>query len=159
MFSIGDKVVYPMHGACIIEGIEDKEILGEIQKYYVLRFPLGGMRVLIPVKNVEDIGIRDVITEDEVDRVIRVLKGDQTSMPTNWNRRYRYNMEKIKSGDIFQVADVVRNLMIRDKERGLSTAERKLLNNAKHILISEIALCKEMDEEEVSDLVEKLTLA
>ena len=158
MFSIGDKVVYPMHGACIIEGIEEKEILGERQEYYILRFPLGGMRVMVPVKNVDYLGIRQVVSQAEIDEVVEVLSGNETTMPSNWNRRYRYNMEKIRSGDIYQVADVVRNLMLRDKEKGLSTAERKLLNNARHILISEIALSKNLEEKEVSAMVDKITL-
>ena len=158
MYSVGDKIVYPMHGACIIDGIEEKEILGEKEKYYILRFPFGKMRVMIPIKNVEEIGIRSIISKEEVEDVISVLKGDETKMPANWNRRYRYHMDKIRTGDIFQVADVVRNLMIRDRDKGLSTAERKLLTNAKRILVSEIALSKDAEEQEIIDLIDKITL-
>lgn len=158
MYSVGDKIVYPMHGACIIDGIEEKEILGEKEEYYILRFPFGKMRVMVPIKKVDEVGIREIISKEEIEDVMRVLKGDQTKMPSNWNRRYRYNMDKIRSGDIYQVADVVRNLMIRDRDKGLSTAERKLLTNAKRILVSEIALSKDAEEQDVIDLVDKVTL-
>ena len=158
MYSVGDKIVYPMHGDCIIDGIEEKEILGEKEEYYILRFPFGKMRVMVPIKKVDEVGIREIISKEEIEDVVRVLKGDQTKMPSNWNRRYRYNMDKIRSGDIYQVADVVRNLMIRDRDKGLSTAERKLLTNAKRILVSEIALSKDAEEQDVIDLVDKVTL-
>jgi len=154
MFEIGDKVVYPMHGAGIIEGIEEREILGEKQSYYILRFPVGDMKVMIPTDNVEQIGIREVISVEEVDKVVEFLSSDQTHMSSNWNKRYRQNMEKIKSGDIYEVAEVVRNLMLRDREKGLSTAERKMLTNARQILISEIVLSKDADEEEVTALID-----
>ena len=154
MFEIGDKVVYPMHGAGIIEGIEEREILGEKQSYYILRFPVGDMKVMIPIDSVEQVGIREVIPVEEVDKVVEFLSSDQTHMSSNWNKRYRQNMEKIKSGDIYEVAEVVRNLMLRDREKGLSTAERKMLTNARQILISEIVLSKDADEEEVTALID-----
>lgn len=156
MFHIGDKVVYPMHGAGIIEGIEEKEILGEKQKYYVLRFPVGDMKVMIPTANVEQVGIRQVIPTEEVQKVVDFMSGDTTKMPANWNKRYRENMEKIRSGDIYEVADVVRNLMLRDREKGLSTAERKMLNSARQILISELVLSKDADEKEIAELVDRV---
>jgi CarD family transcriptional regulator len=158
VFQVGDKVVYPVHGAGIVESIEEKEILGEKQEYYVLRFPLGGIKVMVPTKNAEQVGIRQVISEDEVEKVVKVLSGDETKMPTNWNKRYRLNMDKIKSGDIYEVADVVRNLMLRDKEKGLSTAERKMLNSARQILISELVLSKDAEEDEISALVDNIAL-
>lgn len=153
MFNIGDKIVYPMHGAGIIEGIEEKEILGEKRKYYIMRMPIGDMKVMIPVDNIEEIGIREVIKYEEVSKVIDILKGDCTKMPQNWNRRYRANMEKIKSGDIYEIAAVVRNLMLRDFEKTLSTGERKMLNNAKQMLISEIVLAGNSSEEETEKLI------
>lgn len=156
MFNIGDKVVYPMHGAGIIEAIEEREILGKKRKYYIMRMPIGNMRVMIPLDSVENLGLREVIDNDEVDLVVEVLGGDKTAMPGNWNRRYRANMDKIKSGNIFQVADVVRNLMIREREKGLSTGERKMLNNAKQILISELVLVKNMDEKEVEKMIDAI---
>ncbi|RKD26412.1 CarD family transcriptional regulator [Caminicella sporogenes] len=153
MFNIGDKVVYPMHGAGIIESIEEKEILGDKRKYYILRLPLRNMKVMIPLDNVEAMGLREIISKKEVEQVLAVLNDDKTKMPQNWNRRYRANMDKIKSGDIYEVAGVVRNLMLRDKEKGLSTGERKMLNNAKQILISELALVNDCDEVSIEQLI------
>ncbi|NLJ78350.1 MAG: CarD family transcriptional regulator [Tissierellia bacterium] len=153
MFNIGDKVVYPMHGAGIIEKIEEKEILGKKSKYYVMRMPIGDMKVMIPVDNIQEIGIRGIITDEEMQEVLSILRDDKTKMPQNWNRRYRMNMEKIKSGDIFKIASVVRNLMLRDEERTLSTGERKMLNSAKQMLISELVLVSDMDQEETEKII------
>jgi len=155
MFNIGDKIVYPMHGAGIIEGIEEKEILGEKRKYYIMKMPIGDMKVMIPVDSVNEIGVREIISNEEIGRVINILKGEKTSMPQNWNRRYRANMEKIKSGDIFEIAVVVRNLMLRDAEKTLSTGERKMLNNAKQMLISEIVLATDYTQEETEKLIDE----
>lgn len=154
MFDIGDKVVYPMHGAGIIEGIEEREILGEKQSYYILKFPVGDMKVMIPTTNVDQVGIREVISNEEVDKVVAFMSGDKSKMSSNWNKRYRQNMEKMKSGDIYEVAEVVRNLMLRDHEKGLSTAERKMLSNARQILISELVLSKDAEEGEITALVD-----
>ena len=155
MFKIGDRIVYPMHGAGVIEQIEEKEILGEKRKYYVMKMPIGDMKVMIPVDNIEEIGIREIMDDDDMEKVVKILKGDQTKMPQNWNRRYRMNMEKIKSGDIFEIASVVRNLMLRDAEKGLSTGERKMLNSAKQMLISEIVLVADTDQEETEKLIDE----
>ena len=153
MFSVGDKVVYPNHGAGTIVAVETKEILGEEKKYYIMKLPIGEMKVMIPVEKVEEIGIRNVISEEEADEVLGLLKGDKSKMSQNWNRRFRANMEKLKTGDIYEVAEVVRNLTIRDHEKGLSTGEKKMLNNSRQILISELVLSKDMQEEEVEDLI------
>lgn len=154
MFHIGDKVVYPMHGAGIIEGVEEKEILGETRKYYVLRLPLKNMKVLLPVDNIDQLGLRSIISEEQVKGVFGVLEEDISSMPQNWNRRYRSNMEKVKSGDIYEVADVVRNLMLMDREKGLSTGERKMLTNSKQILVSELCLANDSTEKEILKLID-----
>lgn len=154
MFQIGDKVVYPMHGAGIIEGVEEKEILGETRKYYVLRLPLKNMKVLLPVDNIDQLGLRTIISSDQVKGVFGVLEEDISAMPQNWNRRYRSNMEKVKSGDIYEVADVVRNLMLMDREKGLSTGERKMLTNSKQILVSELCLAKDSTEKEILKLID-----
>ncbi|MGE5509212.1 MAG: CarD family transcriptional regulator [Chitinophagales bacterium] len=156
MFSIGDRVVYPMHGAGIIEAIEEKEVLGEKQQYYIMKLPIGDMRVMIPMRSVSEVGLRQVIDQGSVERVLEVLRGQQSKMSTNWNRRYRANMEKIKSGDIYEVAEVVRNLTLRDQEKGLSTGERKMLENSRQILISEIVLALNTNEEEVRTLVNQV---
>ncbi len=154
MFNIGDKVVYPMHGAGIIEGVEEKEILGETREYYILKLPLKNMKVLLPVDNVEALGLRSIIDEQDVKSVFAVLEEDISAMPQNWNRRYRSNMEKVKSGDIYEVADVVRNLMLMDKEKGLSTGERKMLASSKQILVSELCLAKKTDDQEILQMID-----
>jgi len=155
MYKIGDKVVYPMHGAGTIEDIEKKKILGESREYYVLNIPSVDMKIMIPVDNCEKIGVRDVISKEEVDVVIRVLGGETTPMESNWNRRYRENMEKLKTGDILQVAEVVRNLMRNDRRKRLSTGEKKMLTNARQILVSEIILAGDMDAESAEGLIEE----
>lgn len=154
MFKVGDRVVYPMHGAGIIEAVEEKEIGGTIEKYYVIRLSMGDMKIMVPVANVELVGVREVIGKDEVGKVLDVLKSKTTVMSSNWNRRYRANMEKIKSGNIYEVAEVVRNLSLRDREKGLSTGERKMLENARQILLSELVLAQNVTEEQVEKMVE-----
>ncbi|MBO8126820.1 MAG: CarD family transcriptional regulator [Firmicutes bacterium] len=154
MFNVGDRVVYPMHGAGIIESIEEREVLGERQSYYIMHLPVGDMKVMVPVNAVEEIGLREVIGPAEVEKVLEILDGEKSKMSANWNRRYRANMEKIKSGDIFELTEVVRNLSLRDREKGLSTGERKMLENARQILISELALAQNLTEEEVIDMID-----
>lgn len=156
MFDKGDRVVYPNHGAGTIVDVEVKEILGEEKKYYIMELPIGEMRVMIPVHKVEEIGIRDVIDEDEAENVFHLLKGEKSKMSQNWNRRYRANQEKLKTGDIYEVVEVVRNLTIRDMEKGLSTGEKKMLSNARKILISELVLAKDMSEEEVVEKIDNI---
>ncbi|MBC7341165.1 MAG: CarD family transcriptional regulator [Clostridia bacterium] len=156
MFNVGDKVVYPMHGAGIIEAVEEKEVLGQCRKYYILRMPLGDMKVMVPVDNVDEVGLRSVIRSSEIPKVLKVLKeGGIDPAPINsWNRRYRANMEKMKSGDIFEVAKVVRSLSVRERQKGLSTGERRMLETARHILISELVLAKGGGREEVESWLE-----
>lgn len=156
MFEVGDKVVYPMHGAGVIEAVEDREVLGECKRYYVMHLPMGDMRVMIPQTSVESVGLRQIISKEDVKKVYEVLTGRETPMSANWNRRYRANMEKIRSGDVFLVAEVVRNLTLRDKKKGLSTGERKMLDNARQILISELVLAQGLSENEVADSIDKL---
>lgn len=154
MFQVGDKVVYPMHGAGVIESIEEREILGETRSYYVMRIPIGDMKVMVPMENVEDIGLRQVIDEDGFNKVMTILSGIKSPMSANWNRRYRANMEKIKSGNIYEVAEVVRNLMLRDRERGLSSGEKRMLEYARQILISELVLSRGTEEDKVQTMIE-----
>ena len=154
MYKIGDKVVYPMHGAGVIESIEEKEILGETRQYYILKLPVGDMKVMIPINNCREVGLREVIDSDGVQRVICILKDQSTNMSANWNRRYRANLEKIKSGDIYEVAEVVRNLINRDREKGLSSGERKMLENARQILLSELVLATELEEDSAQSLID-----
>jgi len=156
VYKIGDNVVYPMHDAGVIEAIEEREVLGERQKYYIMALPIGDMKVMIPMNSVEEIGLRQVIDDEGVKRVYEILGGEETSMSSNWNRRYRANMEKIKSGDIYEVAEVVRNLTLRDQEKGLSTGERKMLESARQILISELVVASGATEDEVDAKIAKL---
>lgn len=154
MFKIGDKVVYPMHGAGVIESIEEKEVLGERRQYYILRLPVGDMKVMIPINNGEEVGLREVVDWQGVERVFSILRQQCSAMSPNWNRRYRANLEKIKSGNIYEVAEVVRNLIKRDREKGLSSGERKMLENARQILISELVLATELEEEKARSLLD-----
>ncbi|MBN2558435.1 MAG: CarD family transcriptional regulator [Clostridia bacterium] len=142
MYKIGDKVVYPMHGAGEIVDLKEKEIFGKIKSYYVLNMPIGGMKVSLPVDSVDKIGVRRIITNSEADQLLDDFSGYQCDETTNWNKRYRENMEKIKSGSVTSVAYVVKALMKRDRDKGLSTGERKMLSSAKQILLSELVLVK-----------------
>ena len=153
MFNIGDKIVYPMHAAGTIDAIEEKNILGEKQNYYIIKMP-GEVKVMVPTNKAEEVGVRNVINKEEAAKVMSVLGENETEMSQNWNKRYRDNMEKMKSGDIYEVADVVRNLSFKQKEKGLSTGEKKMLNNAKQILVSELVLAEHASQEEVEKLVE-----
>jgi len=154
MFYVGDKIVYPMHGAGIIEDIEEKKILGESRRYYILRVPCGDMKIMIPVGGANEVGIRQIIGREELTVVCRLLGEPSTDMPDNWNRRYRENMEKLKSGDVENVAEVVRNLLRIDRVKKLSTGEKKMLANAKQILVSEMILSGNMTNEEAEKLIE-----
>ncbi|NLW24052.1 MAG: CarD family transcriptional regulator [Clostridia bacterium] len=156
MFKVGDKVVYPMHGAGVIEAIEEKEVLGAKRRYYIMKLPCGNMKVMIPIDNIDEIGLRQVVDAKAVKKVLSILQDKESAMPSNWNRRYRANLEKIKSGNIYEVAEVVRNLSIRDKEKGLSTGERKMLETARQILISELVLAKEENEDSVRTMIDEL---
>lgn len=153
MFNVGDKIVYPMHGAGTIDAIEEKDILGEKQNYYIIKMP-GEVKVMVPISKASDIGVRSVIDKAEAGKVLEVLEANETEMSNNWNKRYKENMEKMKSGSIYEVADVVRNLSYKQKEKGLSTGEKKMLNNAKQILVSELVLAEHASENEVANLVE-----
>lgn len=153
MYNVGDEVVYPMHGAGRIVAIEEREVMEEKQSYYILEMP-GEVKVMIPTATAEEHGIRSVINKEEAQKVMSVLEQDETEMEKNWNKRYRENMDKMKSGNIYEIADVVRNLSFKQKEKGLSTGEKKMLNNAKQILVSELVLAEHASENEVENLVE-----
>ena len=155
MYAIGDKILYPMHGAGIIEGIEDKEILGEIRQYYVLKVSWGDMKMMIPVDTCADIGVRSIVEPGYIEKVREVLCADSTEMSGNWNRRYRENMEKLKTGDILQVAEVVRNLARVERVKKLSAGEKKMLGNARQILQSELMLAGGIDETSAREFVDE----
>ncbi len=145
-----------MHGAGVIVSIEEQEILGTKKQYYVMEMPIGDMKVMIPLDSLQKIGIRDVIDTQKADAVLQDLQVYDSEMNANWNKRYRENMVRIKSGDIFEVSHVVKSLMLRDKEKGLSTGERKMLNNAKQILISELVLAKHLMQDEVEEIIDHI---
>ena len=151
MYKIGDSVVYPMHGAGVIEDIEQKEILGKQQSYYVVRMPIGDMKVMVPMDNANGVGMRDVICKEQAEKVLDAFRTTETDIIQNWNKRFRENMIKIKSGDVFEVATVVKSLMLRDRQKGLSTGERKMLSNAKQILISEIVVATGIDHDSIEE--------
>jgi CarD family transcriptional regulator len=157
MFNIGDRVVYPMHGAGIIEAIEEKEFLGQTERYYILRMPYGEMKVMIPVSKIDNLNIRGTIEESSVDRVLDILREERERMNDSWNKRYRENLDKLKGGDIYQVADVLGELLYFEREKGLSTGERKMYDTAKHILVSELLLVGPAGEEELEHLLTTLS--
>lgn len=153
MFNVGDKIVYPMHGAGVIEAIEEKSVCNEKQSYYIIKMP-GEVKVMVPTAKAEDIGVRNIIDSETAGKVINILEQESTEMSVKWNKRYRDNVEKMKSGDIYEVADIVRNLSFKQKDKGLSTTEKKMLLNAKQILVSELVLAESKDKEEIEELVE-----
>ena len=156
MFDVGDKVVYPHHGAGTIEKKEVKVVLGEEREYLTIRILHNEMTVNVPVDNAEKVGLRWVIDQEMVDVVVKVLLGGSTEMPKNWNRRFKHNRDKMKTGDILELAEVVRNLALRDHEKGLSTGEKQMYVKAKKILASELMYAKTMDEEECAEWLEEV---
>lgn len=156
MYKIGDRIVYPVHGAGVIVDIEVKQILGEPREYYILQLPVNEMRVLVPVGQMEEIGIREVKTPEEIDEIVDVFRDpDLVKMPKNWNRRFRFNQDQIKSGDLVKIAQVIKNLEHLDSQKSLSTGERKMLNNAREIILSEMVLVYDKSLEDMADLIDK----
>jgi len=159
MFNKGDKIVYPLYGAGVIEDLERKEIEGEWQTYYVLHIPVGNLKIMISANKAESLGIREIYGKDEILKVISGVTAEPIDMPENWNQRYKENMERIKSGRLAEVSLVFRNLMLRERERGLSTAEKKMMTTAKQIILSELILSQDVDktraEEMLLDLFEQ----
>lgn len=153
MYEIGDRIVYPMHGAGVIETIEDKFFLGNLKSYYVLKIGMRDMKVMIPVEGVGEIGIRKVVCKGDIEKIFLFLCNNISCDNINWNKRYRENMLKIRSGDVYEVADVYKSLMIRDQEKGLSTGERKMLATARQILLSELVLAGDMSLAETESKV------
>jgi CarD family transcriptional regulator len=151
-FSEGDLVVYPSHGAGCVAGVEEKTILGEARRYYVVYIPDAELTLSIPADG--DTGLRACADAESIDAALEVLKGGATEMPSNWNHRLKHNREKIRSGEIAEVAEVVRNLSVYGDAHGLSTGERNMLMKARQILISEVALVRDVDVEEAESLVD-----
>ena len=155
-FEIGDNVVYPHHGAGKVLRKEVKDILGEQREYLTIKILHNDMTVMVPTENAARAGLRRVIDEDTVKKVIAVLQDECSEMPKNWNRRFKHNRDKIKTGDIYELAEVVRNLAIREADKGLSTGEKQMFTRAKKILASELMYALEMDAEEVEEHIYSL---
>jgi CarD family transcriptional regulator len=151
LYKVGDKVVYPHHGAGTVVKKEKREVLGEKREYLTIKILHNDMTVNVPSENAEAVGLRKVIGEDMVKVVVKALTGGGTQMPKNWNRRFKHNRDKMKTGDILELAEVVRNLSLRDSEKGLSTGEKQMFVKAKKILASELMYAKDMDEEEAAE--------
>ena len=151
---VGDKVVYPMHGAGVIAGIENCEVLGEGKSYYVLQMPLGNMKVMIPTDNVDNIGLRDIISEDKVGEVKDVLEDKPEKASGSWNKRFHANLDRMKTGNICDVAAVARNLILQDRQRKVSSGERRLMDLARQILISELVYACDKTPDEVEGWVD-----
>lgn len=155
MFQVGDKIVHPMHGAGVIDSIVSRKMNGVLREYYQMRLPSGNMLVMIPTDHIEEIGVRPVMCADEALAVMDHLSTIEADMSQNWNHRYRENMVRLKSGDLIEVARVVKGLMLRDDQRGLSTGERKMLHTAKQILISELVLSQNLSYETVEERINR----
>jgi len=153
MFNKGDKIVYPLYGAGVIEDLEEKEIDGNQQWYYVLRIPVGNLKIMISAGKAESLGIREIYGKDEIVGVIGSVVDIPIDMPENWNQRYKENMERIKSGKLEEVALVFRNLRERERERGLSTAEKKMMTTAKQIILSELILSRDVEKSDAEDIL------
>ena len=155
-YRVGDTVVYPHHGAAVIEKVEKRELQGEERDYLILRLTYGDLTLMVPADATDEVGLRDVCSKKEVDAVWDVLREREFSMPTNWSRRFKANYEKLKSGDIFQVAEVVRNLALREREKGLSAGEKRMLTKSRQILVSELSAAIKKSEEATEDLIESM---
>lgn len=154
MFKIGDKILYPMNGAGVIESVEEKNVLGKRHTYFVMKMPYEDIKVMLPADACEEIGVRGIISEAEGRKVLEQFRREPAADDEFWNKRHRDNMLKIKSGDIYQVLTVVKNLMLREKKRGLSTSERKMLGVSKQIFVSELVLCGAADKSDVVSIME-----
>jgi CarD family transcriptional regulator len=156
-FRVGDKVVYPHHGAAVIEGVEQKELFGERREYFILKLAYGELTLMVPTDSTDEVGLRSVTPSTEVARVFKVLKKQEVATnTTNWSRRFKANVEKLRSGDIYKVAEVVRGLHQRDKEKGLSAGEKRMLTKARQILVSELTFSKNCDEDAAEKMLDEV---
>lgn len=157
MFKVGDNAVYPAHGVAIIKRIEEKEVAGKIKRFYVLQVVDNQMTIMVPTDNAESVGLREIISDREVKKVYNILKKKDVKVDTTtWNRRYREYMEKIKTGSVFEIAEVLRNLFILRHQKDLSFGERKMLDQAKHLLVKEISLAKRMNEDVIEQEIQTI---
>ena len=155
-FKVGDTVVYPHHGAALIEAVEKRTVKGEERLYLVLKVAQGDLTVRVPADNVDMVGVRDVVGQEGLDRVFDVLRMPYTEEPTKWSRRYKANLEKLASGDVIKVAEVVRDLWRREQDRGLSAGEKRMLAKARQILVSELALAEKTNEDKAEAILDEV---
>jgi CarD family transcriptional regulator len=155
-FELGDSVVYPHHGAGKVLKKESKVLLGQERVYLTIKILHNDMTVMVPSEKATQVGLRRVIDEETVEKVLAVLRDDMSEMPKNWNRRFKHNRDKIKTGDIYELSEVVRNLAIREHQKGLSTGEKQMFTRAKKILASELMYALEMDEDEAEQHLDDL---
>ena len=158
-FEIGQTVVYPHHGAATIEEVMTRTIRGEERTYLKLRVNQGDLEIQVPAENVDLVGVRDLVDEDGLEEVLAVLRAPYVEEPTNWSRRFKANQEKIASGDVIKVAEVVRDLSRRDTDRGLSAGEKRMLSKARQILVSELALAQKTPEDEAESRLDEVLAA
>ena len=156
VFSVGETVVYPHHGAALIEAIETRVIKGEPKEYLVLRVAQGDLTVRVPADSLDMVGVREVVGEEGLSKVFDVLRAPHTEEPTNWSRRYKANIEKLASGNPLKVAEVVRDLWRRERERGLSAGEKRMLGKARQILVSELALAENTNEDKAETILDEV---
>lgn len=154
MYNIGDKIVYAVHGAGTIVDIQEIDILGNVQNYYILKLPINNIKISIPESELDSGKIRPVISKEEGKKVMQILRDDKSDMSSNWGKRYRENLEQLKTGDIFETAEIVRNLTLLDEEKTLSASEKKMLNNAKRVMVSELVIAGSLSVEEADQLIE-----
>ncbi|TMK83908.1 MAG: CarD family transcriptional regulator [Actinobacteria bacterium] len=156
-FRVGDKVVYPHHGAAVIEGTQQRVIEGETREYWVLRLSYGDLTLMVPTDGADEVGLRGVVPKNELEQVYKVLQSKkQAPAPSNWSRRFKSHVEKLRSGDIYQVAEVVRNLSNRDKDKGLSAGEKRMLTKARQILVSELTFAAGVKEEKAEAMLDEI---
>lgn len=156
-FRVGDKVVYPHHGAAVIQGVQERELNGDRRKYWVIKLSYGDLTLMVPQDGTEEVGLRNVVQKDELEQVFQILKSKkQAPAPSNWSRRFKNHVEKLRSGDIFQVAEVVRNLALRDQQKGLSAGEKRMLAKARQILVSEVTFAAGVKEDRAEEMLDEL---
>ena len=156
MYTIGEKIVHPLYGAGVIESLDEKDVDGVLQTHYVLQIPVGNLKIMISAAKAQAQGIRGVHGADKIEGIIKSILEDPIDMPDNWNQRYKENMERIKSGSLAEVSLVYRNLLLRERERGLSTAEKKLMTTSKQIILSELILAKDIERVDAETLLEEI---